>query len=54
MDNRRLSRDYLLIDRLYKGLNRLLYDKDYDKPELRKAKEVLKELRKEIAEKLEE
>tara|TARA_B100000212_G_C27341489_1_gene519421 strand:+ start:826 stop:996 length:171 start_codon:yes stop_codon:yes gene_type:complete len=52
-DDRKISRDYLLVDNLYKNLNRLLFDRDYAKPELKKAKEVLKELRAELAEKLE-
>ena len=52
--NRKLSRDYLLIDNIYKNLNRLLYDIDYAKPELKTAKEVLKELRSELAKKLED
>ena len=51
--SKNLSRDYLTIDRLYKDLNRLLYDKEYDKPELREALETLKKMRKNIAEKLE-
>ena len=52
-NDRKLSRDYLLVDNIYKNLNRLLYDKDYVKPELEKAKAVLKELRSELAKKLE-
>ena len=51
--SRSLSRDYLTVDRIFKELNRLLYDKDYDKPELREALEVLRQMRKDIAEKLE-
>ena len=51
--SRKLSRDYLAVDRIFKELNRLLYDKDYDKPELRTALEVLRELRKDLAKKLE-
>ena len=50
--SRKLSRDYLAVDRIFKELNRLLYDKDYDKPELRTALEVLRELRKDLAKKL--
>ena len=51
--SRQLSRDYLAIDRIFKDLNRLLYDKDYDRPELREALEILRQMRKELAEKLE-